>query len=68
MNNGQWINGKWVEGKAPLPTVTDVDYSTKITINGKPTFLSECVCCGYVPHQWLSNGKRICGFCGTEHE
>ena len=67
MNNGQWINGKWVEGEVPLPTVIDVDYSTKITINGKPTFLSECASCGYVPHQWLSNGKRICGLCGLEH-
>ncbi len=67
MNNGKWIGGKWVEGDQPLPTVTMPDYSTKITVQGKPATLAECPICGYVPHLPLSNGKKICGFCGDEH-
>lgn len=49
------------------PTVVDVDYSKKITIGGKRTTLENCPLCGYAPHFPLTNGNKVCGFCGTEH-
>ena len=48
--------------------VVDPDYSKSITVNGVASVSKYCMCVGtFTPHQPLSNGKCICGLCGTEH-
>jgi ribosomal protein S27AE len=61
------MNTKKPIADSKTPTVTFIDYSTKITVKGKPAKLANCPNCGSAPHAELSNGKKICGFCGLEH-
>lgn len=62
----QTAKREW-KGRGLEKTITYHNYADRITINGKRTVLIDCPKCGFAPHLPLENGKRICGFCGTEH-
>ena len=75
MNGAKWVvssnqsaaSGFAVMAQSSEPTVTEPDYSKRITIEGKRTTLAVCPTCGTTPHFQIANGKKVCGFCGLEH-
>lgn len=48
--------------------VEEPDYSKKITVEGKRATLAVCPNCGTSPHFEMANGRKVCGFCGLEHD